>query len=1072
MKYPYKTLLSTIAIGATMAFAQAEATDSSIADLVSDSTPPPQALHEGTEIAGEIHGFLKQDKSPYLVTGDLAVAPNTSLIIEPGVVLYFRPETGFQVNNGQLIVAGSRTAPVQFLSASDNPNAGDWKGISITGEETAEIKNVQISGADAGIAVENGSANLQGASVENSVRGFYARNASVTVSDSKFKRNQVAFHLSNYANGTLERCAFENNKVAVVNSELAETKILTSRITNNETGMLNMGNTLVSLSKSKISLNDIGIFSAEILPPEIIESAKGNKDNINSEAEAALATLPPAPEIPGIEVRPYNASDKIADISEQRQNALTNDKPTKARWSIVGNAMIGATYHIVSTSKNDTDKDDVVDADTIAPGESYKNSFQVPGLVGAASAYLLMQSTDGRSIEFTTDLSADAWNHFSPNPVTLSYKDNFNKVTLGDFLQAGGETYMAGIPVFGAEYTVSFLRNNANQPLFELNGFFGETRRSLVEGARHPFIYNEYIDDGELQAQRIAYGGYIKWAPLRRFDIKAGVVYANDELEDPILRDGASTSWTTSDPMQESVTFYADGNWLFFPGNIELNTQIAIGRADTTDVIRQRAINKVFSNAGITSSSFNLLRQLMQNQSKINSLSDAELYSIFGDNTTLNRVQMRDSLRTLISEAKSVQKQEEENRDDERVLGLNWGSQNFAVGASLNWSFNKTSIDGHIKYVGEDFYSAGSPNQLSDTRELGVHLEQQNILKFWNLGISYQVNVENAAKGNKKNIFGLKEGSEWGLFDNVSDSWLDKHELDYDRTKYIQNARIDNTFKINKNVSANFSYNLEYKTQHRPFQLQSNYALDDGIYKDGWFSARNGRDSILIVNGGDSSYVDSARWIRYMGLAEEPYLASCFQERLLKHTWNIGATLRARKSVIKANGILALRTDESIFHKDKPIKGMNLSDTNWSKLGYYFGGSNYFEQAYPISVTTTLPILQNRFGITPRYKSYNRDDMSELEFTVEDEIEIPFMSRFLILDISSSFRYMNTGWKEAGEDVKETEMDILSNVNVRMNHNKKFYTEWFVGSAVYFRPDNKSNEYSDIYMGVNAHYVF
>ena len=45
-------------------------------------------------------------------------------------------------------------------------------------------------------------------------------------------------------------------------------------------------------------------------------------------------------------------------------------------------------------------------------------------------------------------------------------------------------------------------------------------------------------------------------------------------------------------------------------------------------------------------------------------------------------------------------------------------------------------------------------------------------------------------------------------------------------------------------------------------------------------------------------------------------------------------------------------------------------------------------------------------------------------------------------------------------------------MNVRVNHNKKFYTEWFVGSAVYFRPDNKSNEYSDIYMGVNAHYVF
>jgi hypothetical protein len=67
---------------------------------------------------------------------------------------------------------------------------------------------------------------------------------------------------------------------------------------------------------------------------------------------------------------------------------------------------------------------------------------------------------------------------------------------------------------------------------------------------------------------------------------------------------------------------------------------------------------------------------------------------------------------------------------------------------------------------------------------------------------------------------------------------------------------------------------------------------------------------------------------------------------------------------------------------------------------------------------------------------------------------------------------MTTNWEENDKDIEETEMDILSNVNLRVNHNKKFYTEWFVGTAVYFRPDNKSNEYSDIYMGVNAHYVF
>jgi hypothetical protein len=432
---------------------------------------------------------------------------------------------------------------------------------------------------------------------------------------------------------------------------------------------------------------------------------------------------------------------------------------------------------------------------------------------------------------------------------------------------------------------------------------------------------------------------------------------------------------------------------------------------------------------------------------------------------------MRDSLQTLISKAKYAQKDEEENRDDDRVLGLNWGSQNFAIGASLNWNIYKTSINGHIKYVGEDFYSAGSPNQLSDTREFGGRIEQ-DILGFWDLGFQYQINVENAAKGKKTNIFGLSEGTEWGLFGDDESSWFDKHELDNDRTKYIQNVGLDNLFKINKNVDVSFAYNFEYKTQYRPFQLHHNYVLEDGIYRDGWFDTRKGRDSTLIVEDDDSTYVDRERWAEYMALAKDSVIASRFQERLFKHTWNLGATVRAFNSVFKVNGLWTYRTDGSVFHRDSLVEDMDLSNSTWGKLGYYFGGSNYFEQSYPISVTTTLPILQNRFAITPRFKSYNRDNMGEFEIYIEDEFEMPFKNRFLILGINSSFRYMTTNWEENDKDIEETEMDILSNVNLRVNHNKKFYTEWFVGTAVYFRPDNKSNEYSDIYMGVNAHYVF
>ena len=1116
MKLSYKVFLSSIALGSAIAFAQAapapeaapaqsaeaapapapeeapaqsaevapapapeeapaalSPVDSAKSGFVAEAAPlPPPSLLEGTPISGEIHGFLKLDQSPYLATENLVVPPNMTLVIEPGVIIYFKPGTGLLVNKSQLVIAGSKISPVQFRSAYDRPSAGDWNGVTITGDQRAEIRNIQISDATVAIAIENGSMDLQSAIIENtSVRGIYARNASVSIVDCGFDKNQVALQVSNYAQATVERTEFENNKVAIMNSELADTRIASSKIEGNEVGFLNLGNSLIELNNTKITKNDQGVSSVEVLDKAIIERVTENKLDMNNQAKETAALLPPAPEIPGIESRPLLATDKIGNIIAERETALVKKDSTQSRWNIIGNVMLGTAFHYVRASKNDTKDTVILGNDTIFPGQRFDNNFQVPGLASRASAYLYMQSIDGETIEFNTDLTVDSWNKFSPNPVTLTYTDAYNKAILGDFQLSEGETYMAGLPVFGANYTLSLLKNNADLPLFQLNGFFGEARRSLVEGAKHPYLYNDYIEDGELQAQRLAYGGYLKWAPVRRFDAKVGVIYANDELEDPLFRDGASSSWSTSDPMQESFTLYADGNWLFFPGDIELNGQIAVGRADTADVFRQRAINKVFAKAGIGNATFPLMRKLMQNQQRIDNLSNSELYAIFGENTNLDPIEMRNQLKKLITEALAVQKEEEDDRDDDRVLGLNWGSQNFAIGASLNWNIYKTNISGHIKYVGEDFYSAGSPDQLSDTREFGGRIDQE-ILGFWDLGVKYQINVENAANGEKTNIFGLGEGTEWGLFANDEGSWYDQHELDNDRTKYIHNAGIENTFKINKDIDVNVGYNFEYRTQYRPFQLRYDYTLEDGIYRDNWFDVRKGRDSTIIADGNDTSYVDKERWADYMALAKEPFLATRFQEKLYKHTWNLGTTIRAFKSVIKVGGQWTYRMDGSEFHRDSLIKDMDLANTTWSKLGYYFGGSNYFEQVYPISVNTTLPILQNRFTITPRFKSYKRDDMSEFEISIEDEFEMPFKDNFFVLSANAGFRYMGTEWKDEDGSIDETETDVLGSVQLRVNHNKTFYTEWYVGTALYFRPDNLSNDYKDIYSGVNANFVF
>ena len=1018
-----------------------------------------------------MHGMLTADKSPYLVTSDITVESDKALFIQAGVTLLFKPGTGFYVNNGNLTAAGNQAAPVVFRSAEEPAAAGSWKGIFLTGEKDFYLFGTNISDAEVGIAIEKGSLSLQASTISNTTsRGVYVRDAKASIMATEFSQNKgVALHAANYADVYADRSNFHDNHFAVLNSELANTVIHSSEIKSNEYGVVGKENNQFQFHNTNVDGNKIGAAGIDIVDESVIASVKGNDKDFGSASIALLATLPPNPVIPGVDSRPFKPSDKIGVLNrEARENLAPKD--TNKAWTIMGNVMLGGNYHYVRTRTN-RDGAQFVANDTIADGRRFKNLFQVPGFGAELAAYLYMQSADGKTIEFNTDITTDSWNRFSPNPVTLTYTDAWNKVILGDHEKVGGDLYMAGMPLFGVDYTLSLLRNNDDKPLFEVNGFFGEAKRSMVPGDRHPYIYKDYIEDGTAQAQRLAYGGSFKWAPVRRFDAKIGAIYADDELKDPLLRDGTSSSYTTADPMISSLTMFAEGNWLFFPGDIELNGQIAVGRADTTDVIRERAINKVFSEAGLNVSSFSKMRSLMQNMDRINSLSHADLVEIFGEGPALRDTEMRDSLRTLIRSAKNIQKETESDRDDGRFLGENWGSQNIALSGTLNWNIHNTHISGGIKYIGEDFYSAGSDNQLSDFRQFNARLEQ-DVLKFWTLAVMYELNIENAANGSKTNLIGLSEGTRWGIFSDASSGWFNEHELDYDRTKYTQNMGMEHKFDINKNIVVTAGYKFQYQKQYRPYRLYGDYKLEDGIFNDEWFSVRDGKPTEIVDYEGDTVQVDSARWIGYNSLYSHEYLATRFLEKIYKHTFNAGVSVKAFHTTFKLDGFWTIRAEGSEFLRDSLIEDYDLHDTTWAKLGYYFGGSNYFEHRYPMSATTSFKNIQNRFSITPRFKSYKRDDMEESEITISDEFEIPFKKNFFVLGLNGEFRYMTTSWEEHSEDFDETETDLLGDVSLRVNHTKRFYSVWNLGAASYWRPDDLSSEYRDFFGGVQLNYVF
>lgn len=743
---------------------------------------------------------------------------------------------------------------------------------------------------------------------------------------------------------------------------------------------------------------------------------------------------------------------------------------SSSTWDISGSIDYRGSYHYVRTRTNHGETI-ISGSDTITKGSRFRNYYQVPGFNAEGSAYVRAESPDGKILEFDANVTSDEWNNFSPNPVSLKYSDKYNRAILGDMYKSEGEIYMGSMPLFGIDYTLSLLSNEANEPLLQFNGFFGEAQRPLLPGEKHPYLYNERIDDGEAAAQRIAYGGLVKIAPVQKFDIALGGIYANDEIEDPLLRDGASASTLTSEPLQESFALFADANYKFARNNGNLNLQVAMGRSDTADVVRERAINQVFAEAGIYSTDYSTLRTFMQNESKISTASKAQLDEIFGENCMLTKSEMQDSLRALVKTAKEVQKKTESDRDDDRTLAMNWGDQNLAFLLDGEWNYKATVLRAFVKYVGEDFYSAGSPDQISDSRELGINLDQ-GILDVWDLALKYDLLIENAAIGNKTNLFGLGEGTRHGLFADTDTKWNKDHERDIDRTRYTQNASIANTFHISNDIRISAGYGIEHRKQYRPFQLHSDFSSETKVYADKWFAPRVGKETTKYDIGDSTIEIDKERWDAYKALASKEYLAAKFQERIFKHKWNAGFSVHRGSTTLNAQGQFTWRIDASKFIDDELVKDMDLDRATWGKLGYYYGEADYFEHRYPIVATTILPTLQNRFSVTPRFKTYTYSDIEESEFTIADEIELSFYDNFFILGLDGEFRYMISNWDTDGAQTSEKESDIIGNMRFKFNHTKRLFSEWVLGAGIYYRPDNLSNEYKDVYGGVNLGYAF
>lgn len=196
-----------------------------------------------TEISGSISGQLFKKNSPYLVTKDLIVENGDSLIIEPGVILYFNDRSKLIVK-GYLKAEGTRSQRI-YLSAYRS----SWNGILFSSSNSNSIIKFCIlekinpieenNQTTKGIDFVNSYCIFQNNFFKNnsSVKGsfIYSVNSFITVTNNIFINNIVNSNLINSDNNRLKLInnVFYNNQSNNNQSIISIKKSIQNEVQNN-----------------------------------------------------------------------------------------------------------------------------------------------------------------------------------------------------------------------------------------------------------------------------------------------------------------------------------------------------------------------------------------------------------------------------------------------------------------------------------------------------------------------------------------------------------------------------------------------------------------------------------------------------------------------------------------------------------------------------------------------------------------------------------------------------------------------------------------------------------------------
>ncbi|MGB2865437.1 MAG: C10 family peptidase [Sedimentisphaerales bacterium] len=141
----------------------------------------------GTEIpAGEVSGTWTQAESPYFISGDILVAQNGELVIEPGVKVMFVGQYGMTIGeNARLAAEGTENSPIEFTAF--NRDIG-WTGLRFIDSGSDDILShcsITFSKKNSGFITEYDSSTY-----ENSCGGaVYCYFSDPTITNCKIANN-------------------------------------------------------------------------------------------------------------------------------------------------------------------------------------------------------------------------------------------------------------------------------------------------------------------------------------------------------------------------------------------------------------------------------------------------------------------------------------------------------------------------------------------------------------------------------------------------------------------------------------------------------------------------------------------------------------------------------------------------------------------------------------------------------------------------------------------------------------------------------------------------------------------